>query len=109
MTAWSMKESGQLALEGSWEWQCTGITACILRPSSTGLPKGLPVPLTGKKGENIYNRDKRPHKQQAPQYYVWNDQKEETLVSHKDGYGQGFALLIVLFVLLVIIGCACWY
>ncbi|WP_236634775.1 YjcZ family sporulation protein [Alteribacter lacisalsi] len=30
-------------------------------------------------------------------------------MSHKDGYGQGFALLIVLFVLLVIIGCACWY
>ncbi|MFP7731972.1 YjcZ family sporulation protein [Priestia aryabhattai] len=24
------------------------------------------------------------------------------------GYGSGFALIIVLFILLIIIGCACW-
>ncbi|PLT33790.1 YjcZ family sporulation protein [Bacillus sp. V5-8f] len=24
------------------------------------------------------------------------------------GYGSGFALLVVLFVLLIIVGCACW-
>ncbi|TMW74009.1 YjcZ family sporulation protein [Alteribacter natronophilus] len=27
----------------------------------------------------------------------------------KDGYNQGFALIVVLFVLLVIVGCSCWY
>ncbi|WP_081485582.1 YjcZ family sporulation protein [Bacillus methanolicus] len=28
--------------------------------------------------------------------------------SYCHGYGRGFALIVVLFILLIIVGCACW-